>query len=294
MSPVLVTGAASFSGRHLLAALAGCEIVATDVAAGSGVRPLDVRDPAAVRQVVREVAPRWIIHLAGLLSDDAAESFAVNLGGTRHVVEACDGLEPRPAVLVVSSAAVYGLTRPEESPVRECTPLRPVTAYGASKAAAEIAALALHRRGVARVKVARPFNLVGPGLRPGFAPSDFMAQALAARRAGGGEIRVGNLEPRRDFVDVRDAVRAYRLLLEADGGWGECFNVATGAPVAVRELLAGVIEAAGAGAAVVEDPARRRAVDVPEQVGDATALRALTGWRPEVPLAASLRDMAAA
>lgn len=302
MTRVLVTGASSFTGRHLVPQLAetnGVRLIVTDLVPRDGpnaaVHAMDVTDAAAVRRTVREIRPNFVYHLAGVLSHDPSVCFAVNLDGTRHVLEACATMATPPRVLVISSAAVYGLSRPEENPVRESTPLRPITHYGSSKAAGEMAALAMHRRGEVEVKVARPFNLVGPGLRRGFAPSDFMEQALAIRSSGApGEIRVGNLEPRRDFVDVRDAVRAYRLLVEAEDGWGEAYNVATGIPVAVRDLLDGVLEAAGARAAVVPDPARRREVDVPEQVGDASALRALTGWEPRVPLADSLRDMAGA
>lgn len=301
MTRVLVTGAGSFTARHLIPLLAapGVRVIASDLTAidclEATVEPLDLTDAAAVRRGVREARPDRVYHLAGIAAPDAARCFAVNLDGTRHLLEACISMATPPDLLLISSAAVYGLTRPEETPVHERTPLRPVTAYGASKAAAEMAALSMHRLGRLRVKVARPFNLVGPGLRPGFAPSDFMEQALAIR--GGrtpAEIRVGNLEPRRDFVDVRDAARAYRALLESEAGWGEAFNVATGVPVAVRDLLAGVLKAAGTQARVIEDDLKRRAVDVPEQVGDAGALRALTGWSPEVALETSLRDMAEA
>ena len=197
-------------------------------------------------------------------------------------------------MVVVSSAAVYGLTRPEESPVREDTPLRPATFYGASKAAAEQFALALHRRGLVRVAVARPFNLVGPGLRAGFAPSDFLAQALAIRAGGPSEIRVGNLEPRRDFVDARDAARAYVALAGAGAAWGEAWNVASGHPVAIGDLLERVLRAAGAQARIVPDPPGCGRVEVMDQVGDPARLERLTGWRPRIALDESLRDMAAA
>jgi GDP-4-dehydro-6-deoxy-D-mannose reductase len=178
--------------------------------------------------------------------------------------------------------------------VHEDTPLRPTTAYGASKAAAELFALALHRRGLVRVAVARPFNLVGPGLRTGFAPSDFMAQALAIRAGGPPEIRVGDLEPRRDFVDARDAARAYAALAAADGAWGAAWNVASGRPVAIGDLLERALRAAGAEARVVPDPARLGRVEVMDQVGDPARLERLTGWRPAIGLDASLQDMAGA
>ncbi len=244
MTRLLVTGAASFTARHLREASAGrdLELWGTDLApqgpAGLRYVPADLAKPDAARTLLERVRPDRVLHLAGVSGRDVERCWAVNLDATRHLIEACAALARPPAVVLISSAAVYGLTRPEESPVREATPLRPVTPYGASKAAAEHAALSMHRRGLVAVTVARPFNLVGPGLREGFAPSDFMAQARALR-AGGTDapIRVGNLEPRRDFVDVRDAVRAYLALLERDDLRGRVFNVASERPVAVRALL---------------------------------------------------------
>jgi GDP-4-dehydro-6-deoxy-D-mannose reductase len=248
-----------------------------------------------VGAVVEWARPDTVFHLAGESGPEADACFSINLDGTRHLLEACERLKPAPTVLVVSSAAVYGLTAPEESPVRESTPLRPLTAYGASKAAAEIFALTLHRRGLLRVAVARPFNLVGPGLRPGLAPSDFMAQASAIRAGRAApEIRVGSLEPRRDFVDVRDAALAYVAIAVTRSCAGQAWNVASGHPVGISDLLTAILRVTGVEARVVQDPARLRAVEVPEQVGDASALTIATGWSPRVTLEESLRDMVAA
>jgi GDP-4-dehydro-6-deoxy-D-mannose reductase len=301
MSRVLVTGATSFSARHLRERLhadqPGAEVWGTDLATPSAgeqpFRAADLTRPGDADTLIAEVAPERVVHLAGVSSPDAERCFAVNLDGTRRLLEACARRARPPAVILVSSASVYGLTRPEESPVVEGTPLRPVTPYGASKAAAELLALSMHRRGLVPVTVVRPFNLIGPGLRAGFAPSDFLAQAVAARAAGpGAEIRVGDLEPRRDFVDVRDAVAAYAVLLDREDLRGQVFNVATGRPVSVRELLDAVLAITGVQARVVVEPSRQRAVQVLEQVGDAAALRHRTGWSPVHTLERSLRDMA--
>ncbi len=315
MKRVLVTGALSFTARHLLPLLAGGDgasaapreeprpappaaerLVASDVAAsgpaGLEYYAADLTDRAQARELAHLARPDLVFHLAGVTSADADRCYAVNLHATRHLLEACAALAEPPAVVVISSAAVYGLTRPGESPVGEATPLRPVTAYGASKAAAEVFALSLHRRGALRVAVARPFNLVGPGLGAGFAPADFVRQALAIRAGAPPEIRVGDLEPRRDFVDVRDATRAYVALARTGAAWGETFNVASGRPVAIRELLARVLAAVGVEARIVPDPARAGRVEVREQVGDPGALARATGWRAALALDESLRDMA--
>jgi len=324
MKRVLVTGAGSFTARHLLPLLAthadAPELLATGM---TPVRAQALVVPAAVGEmgrwgnlggcmsgaefraanlancdeagaVVKWARPDTVFHLAGVSASASDQCFAVNLEGTRHLLEACARLDPPPVVLVVSSAAVYGLTAPEESPVSESTPLRPLTVYGASKAAAEILALTLHRRGVLRVAVARPFNLIGPGLRPGLAPSDFMAQARAIRAGRSApEIRVGTLEPRRDFVDVRDAVRAYITIAATRSCWGQPWNIASGRPVAIGDLLTAILRATGVEVRLVRDAARLRAVEVPEQVGDASALARATGWSVRVTLEKSLGDMAA-
>ena len=305
MKRILLTGAGSFTARHLAPLLAGggdsAVVLGTDAAPGVGgvagladYRALDLADPTAARTLVEWARPDRVFHLAGVSGPDAEACYAVNLGGTRRLLEACADLAPGAVVLVVSSAAVYGLTTPEENPVRESTPMRPLTAYGASKAAAELFALALHRRGVLRVVVARPFNLIGPGLRAGMAPADFMAQALAIRDGRAApEVRVGSLEPRRDFVDVRDAARAYQAMVETEACLGAAWNVASGRPVAIRDLLSLILEAAGVTARIVEEASRRRAVEALEQVGDASALGRATGWSPRIALEESVRQMAA-
>lgn len=302
MIRVLVTGANSFTGRHLLPMLAIDPRVGELCGIGFGGRPafdlpyeeIDVRNRDAIRRALLRLAPDRVIHLAGLSSPDADLCYGVNLDGTRHMVEACAALPTPPRLLVVSSSAVYGQTRPEESPVAEETPLRPIGPYGASKVAAETFALSRHRQGHLPVVVARPFNLIGPGLMRGLAPADFLEQALAIRRGmAASEIQVGNLDPRRDFVDVRDVAWAYVELLFHDAAAGGVFNVATGQAVTIRELLRGILAAVGVTPTIVPDPARQRPVNVIEQVGDASRLAALCGWSPGVPLERSLADMAA-
>jgi GDP-4-dehydro-6-deoxy-D-mannose reductase len=296
---VLVTGAESFTARYLIPLLereTEYEIWGTDLPSsgrtGASYRPADLTRGAAIDEVVAEADPELVFHLAGVSSGDEDRCFAVNLEGTRNLLRACADRSRPPRVLVVSSAAVYGHTRPEETPVTEETPLRPVSAYGASKAAAEAAALSRHRRGLLEVLVVRPFNLVGPGLPPGLAPSDFAEQVRRIRDGGGGSpIRVGNLTPRRDFVDVRDAVRAYVLLARDRELFGRIFNVGTGRPVAIQSLLDELIRLAGLDVRVETDPRRFRPVDVEEQIADIGSLRREVSWTPTIPLQQSLRDM---
>jgi len=293
---VVVTGATGFVGGHLLAALraAGHE----PVALGGPHDPppaiaVDLLDSAAVRDVVAGAAPDAIVHLAGqafvpLSVVDPLGTLAVNATGTAHVLEAARAVRAR--VLVVSSAEVYGIQRAERMPLDETAVLRPGNAYAASKVAAETYALAWHRSYGLDVVVARPFNHIGPGQDERFVVASFARQL--ADIAGGAPplLRVGNLEAQRDFLDVRDVAAAYVLLL-ANGRAGEVYNICSGRPVAIREVLRQLITIARVPVEIRDDPERMRSSDLPILSGDATKLRAETGWEPQYSLAASLRDI---
>ncbi len=306
---VLVTGATGFVGRWLVRELAraGHEVVQS----GEGGR-VDVTDRAAVAAEVRAVRPDAVAHLAGVAfgpdaARDPARAQAVNVGGTIHLVEALGALEPRPpleppdrspVLLVSGSAEVYGSPRPEDLPLAETAPIAPRGPYGLSKVAQEAVAIELGRARGLRVVVTRSFNHTGPGQRPDFAIPAFASRILTARAAGRSAIRVGNVDVRRDIGDVRDVVRAYRLLLELawKGGTpvgGLVVNVATGSSVPIRDAIAGLCAEARVMVELVPDPELIRADDPPDLRGDPTRLRELTGWRPEIPLRRTLADVLA-
>ena len=302
---VLVTGATGFVGGHLLGALraAGHEPVA--VGGPHDVPPaivVDLLDPEGVRRVVDDAAPDAIVHLAGqaFVPQSVADplgTLAVNAGGTAHVLEAArayrDRVQKPLRVLIVSSAEVYGIQRPERMPLDENAVVRPGNAYAASKLAAEAYALAWHRSYGLDCVIARPFNHIGPGQDERFVVSSF-AHQLAAIAAGAPPLmNVGNLEAQRDFLDVRDVVAAYVLLL-ANGRAGEVYNICSGRPVAIREVLRQLITIAHVPVEIRDDPERMRSSDLPILSGDATKLRAETGWEPQYSLATSLRDIYAA
>ena len=302
---VLVTGASGFVGRHLLDALraSGHEPIA---AGGPHDLPpalaMELLDPQAVARVVAGAAPDAIVHLAGqaFVPQSVADplgTLAVNATGTAHVLEAARGYRDRThaplRVLVVSSAEVYGIQRPERMPLDETAVVRPSNPYAASKLAAEGCALAWQRSYGLETVVARPFNHIGPGQDERFVVASFAKQLAAIAGGAPAVMQVGNLEAERDFLDVRDVAAAY-VLLVANGRAGEVYNISSGRTVAIREVLRQLITIARVPVEIRNDPDRMRASDLPILSGDATKLRAETGWEPRIPLAASLRDIYAA
>ena len=288
-----VTGSSGFVGSHLVPFLRsrGDDVVTID---RTGTPPVDVTDAAEVREVLRAARPDAVYHLAALShvgqSWDAPEVvFRVNAVGALNVLRACaDAGVGR--VLVAGSADVYGIVGPEDLPLTEAAPIRPVTPYGASKAAADVLALqAFLGDGLGTLRV-RAFNHTGPGqgvsmLVPG------LAQRIAdAERDEGHKVRVGRVDIVRDLCDVRDVVRAYRLLVE-HGTPGETYNVCSGHGVSVREVADAMLAMSDAPLELVVDTELVRPVDVPRLVGDPARLHAATGWEPEIPLDETLRDV---
>ena len=289
----VVTGGLGFVGRHLVAHLreAGDEVTTLD---HKGDLAVDITDGPAVAAAVTKVAPEAVYHLAGWA--DVGASWAdpvtvlrVNAEGTLHVLRACTaaGVD---RVLAVASADVYGVVTEDELPLTEAAPLRPTSPYAASKLAADALALQAflgHGLGVVRV---RPFNHLGPGQSEQFVAPAIAARIARAERDDTDTIAVGNLSARRDLTDVRDVVRAYRLLVER-GAPGEVYNVCSGADVSIQSLADLLVGLARRPVRLVTDPDLLRPVDLPVLRGDATRLHAATGWKPEIPIEQTVADL---
>jgi GDP-4-dehydro-6-deoxy-D-mannose reductase len=305
---LLVTGASGFVGGHLLElllrerpahALYGVsQPHGSSRGAAPGVRLLeaDLADPAAARAAVEEARPEGIVHLAGQSSVhqswlDPGGTLRTNVLGIVHLLDAARELGLAPAVLVVGSAEEYGPVSEAELPIGEDTPLRPGSPYAVSKVAQAALARLYGAAGGMRVVLTRTFHHTGPGRGEAFAESSF-ARQIAEIECGlrPPVIEVGNLDAVRDFTDVRDVVRAYRLLLEK-GRAGEAYNVCSGRGRRIREVLDALVARSRARVEVRVDPARLRPSDVPAQVGDPARLASDTGWRPEIPLERSLSDL---
>ncbi|HLI23733.1 MAG TPA: GDP-mannose 4,6-dehydratase [Acidimicrobiales bacterium] len=287
---VLVTGSSGFAGRWLLRHLgdAGDQALTWP-------DDLDIRDRDAVVRGVAASGCEGIVHLAAQASvaaswRDPSATLAVNVVGTAHVLEGALACQPRPRVVVVSSAEVYGHLEEADLPVGEHHAFAPASPYAASKAAAELVGVQAFLGGGLEVVRARPFNHTGPGQRPDFVVPSFARQIAQALREGSGRLLTGNLEVRRDLTDVRDVVRAYRSLLTA-GRPGAVYNVCRGTSVSISWVLRRMLELAGADLEVVTDPGRVRPVDQPDLRGDPGALVAATGWRPQIDLDRTLGDV---
>lgn len=288
----LITGAGGFVGAHLQRHLEsmGDDVVPTDRVTDG----LDILDAAALLDRFRKVQPDAVYHLAG--ASDVGGSwqtpqatFRANAEGTLNVLWAAREAGTD-RVLTVGSADVYGKVEPGDLPIREDLQLRPVSPYAASKAAADDVALQAWLGYGQHVVRCRPFNHLGPGQTDKFVAPAIAARIAANERDGTSVVKVGNLSPKRDFTDVRDVVRAYRLLVE-HGAAGAVYNVCSGRAIAVQELVEQFLSMASIPMTLEADPELQRPVDIPVLLGDNSRLRADTGWQPEIPLEVTLADL---
>jgi GDP-4-dehydro-6-deoxy-D-mannose reductase len=295
----LVTGASGFVGKHLVDALRrdGAQVFPCGGPHDADTELIvDLGRPETIRAALDAARPSVVFHLAAqsFVPESLAapiETYEINALGTARLadaVRAYDGAPPR--VVFASSAEVYGVRGADEYPLRESLDLRPRNPYGASKAAAEMMLLAQARSFGLDVVVARVFNTIGPGQTERFVTVSFATQLARIAAGGTPRLLVGNLRAARDFLDVRDVVKAY-IELARRGEPGEIYNVCSGGAIAIRDVLRELIAIAGVPVEVREDPARVRASEVPLSVGDPQKLRARTGWVPQIPLQRCLRDV---
>lgn len=309
---ILVTGAGGFVGRWLVPALvaAGHEVLGTRLpgeappdflAASDRARvrwlPLELSDGVSVRAAVDEL-PDAVIHLAALASGaearrDPGLAWEVNAAGTARLADALGQARlsgaGEPRFLLVSTAEAYGLgqgTRPRT----EDDPLLPVSPYASSKVGAEVAALEVARRTGLHVVIARSFPHTGPGQTENYVVPAFARRLAAARRIGAAVVKTGNLDPVRDFLDVRDVVRAYLALLER-GAPGRAYNIASGQGRSLGSIFTDLATLLGVRATPEADPQLLRTADIPHLVGDAQRLTTETGWTPQISFAQTLQDV---
>lgn len=297
---VLVTGSSGFVGRYLVEELRahGHSPIGFDAALSDP--PLDIPEHAgnildaeALCHCLTDAQPEACIHLAGIAFvpmgwSDPARVMQVNVNGTLNLLEAVRNAAPDARMLAVTSAEVYGrAARP--APARESDELAPSNLYGVSKMAADQAARLYHRQYGMHTMTARPQNHIGPGQSRLFVVTSFAEQLINLKRSGEETLRVGNLDSCRDFTDVRDVARAYRLLIER-GHAGEAYNIASGRIVPIRTMLDELCAHANIQPERVIDPERFRPTDQPLSLCLDKIARH-TGWAPDIPLQQTLQDI---
>ena len=289
----LITGSAGFVGTALSEHLRseGDEVVSLDRATG-----VDITDRTALFTAVAESEADVVYHLAAQAHvptawDDPYGTLHCNVEGTMNVLNAAHEAEV-PRVIVASSADVYGTIDPELLPVKETTTPRPNNPYAASKLAAEAFAIQSFYGRNQEVVCLRAFNQFGPGQRPDFVCAGFAHQIARAEHTNDTKIEVGRLDVRRDFSDVRDVARAYRLAA-LHGRPGAIYNVCSGVDRSIEEVGLGLAAMSSADIRFVQREDLLRPVDTPVVRGDASAITADTGWTPEIPFATTLEDVLA-
>ncbi len=255
----------------------------------------DLRDAAAVHGVLAEVRPDYIFHLAAQSFVPASwrapsDTLTTNIIGQTNLFEAVRMLELDPVIQIAGSSEEYGLVLPDEVPIKETNPLRPLSPYAVSKVGQDLLAYQYFKSYGLKTIRTRGFNHTGPRRGEVFVTSNF-AKQIASIEAGLQEpvIRVGNLDAQRDFTDVRDMVRAYWLAV-TKAKPGEVYNVASGKAVTIGELLDQLLALSETKVEVQVDPERLRPSDVEILLGDFSKFKADTGWEPLIPLEQTLRD----
>ncbi|NLF24793.1 MAG: NAD-dependent epimerase/dehydratase family protein [Deltaproteobacteria bacterium] len=299
----LVTGAGGFVGQHLVRHLLECgdEVMGVDMRAAPELidteytfRELNVCDGEACARLIGDFKPEVVYHLAAIAFVPEAENnfdrtLSINVGGTNNIVRTCHLLHSGATVLYVSSAEVYGKFEPDKLPLTEEAPLRPANNYSLSKVMGELVLQRYAQDGYVRGVIVRPFNHIGPGQDGRFVASSF-AQQLAQIAKGQAEpvLRTGNLEAQRDFSDVRDIVRGYRLVAQKGSG---VYNLCSGRAVSIRSMLDMLIQISGLQVRMEKDPSRMRASEIPVMYGSFEKARRELGWQPDHSLESTLTEI---
>jgi len=307
---VLITGITGFAGSHL----AELCLSKTDVELYGMIRwrsrmeniehiqdrirllECDLRDASSTRDVIEEVRPGLIFHLAAQSFVPTSwkapsESLQTNIIGQLNIFEAVKKLGLDCRIQIACSSEEYGMVYPDEVPIKESNPLRPLSPYGVSKVGQDMLGYQYFMSYGMKIVRTRGFNHTGPRRAPVFVCSDFARQIIDIEKGLKPPVmEVGNLEAKRDFTDVRDMVRAYWLSLEK-GTPGSVYNICTGRSYSIREILGILVEISGVRVDVRTDKGRLRPSDVPLLEGDNSAFRRDTGWEPVIPMEKTLTDL---
>ena len=309
---ILVTGITGFAGSHmadyLLEKHRGAEIYGIvrwrskteniDHLDGKGIKlyECDIRDAHNVRKVIDQIKPERIFHLAAQSFvptswSAPAETLTTNVIGELNIFEAVRQLGINPFIQIACSSEEYGYVKEDEVPVKESNPLRPLSPYGVSKVAQDLLGYQYFKSYGLNIIRTRAFNHTGPRRGKVFVCSDF-ARQVARIEVGKQEpvIKVGNLDAKRDFTDVRDVVKGYWLATEK-GSAGEVYNICFGKAYPIKEVLDILLSFSKANVKIEPDEARMRPSDVQILLGDNSKFTKQTGWKPEIPFEKTMEDL---
>jgi GDP-4-dehydro-6-deoxy-D-mannose reductase len=307
MRKVLITGVTAFAGSHLADFL-----LDNDLAEVHGIRrprsrdefirkeviyhEADVTDYVGVSDIIKDLKPTYIFHLAAqsfvpLSWKAPAATLTTNILGTLTMLEAVKNLSPETIIQVACSSEEYGLVRENEVPIKESQPLRPLSPYGVSKVAVDLLAQQYNHSYGTHTIITRAFNHEGPRRGEVFVTSSF-AKQIAEIEAGKREpvIRVGNLEAKRDFTDVRDMVKAYWLAVQGCK-FGVPYNVCSETSISIQKMLDILLSFSKISVSTLEDKDRLRPSDVLVLEGDCKLFKSTTGWSPKISLERTLEDL---
>ncbi|MFC3767213.1 GDP-mannose 4,6-dehydratase [Paenibacillus sp. GCM10012303] len=304
----LVTGISGFVGSHMAEFLLNNNVEVTGTIRQRSrmdhIRHIkdvrlvecELRDPFSVETLIGEIKPDLIFHLAAQSFvptswNSPIDTIHNNVAGQVNIMEALRRFDLSSKMQVACSSEEYGHVEPDEVPIRETNPLRPLSPYAVSKVAQDYLGYQYYKSYGLPIVVTRTFNHTGPRRGENFVTSNFAKQIADIEKGRKPPvIHVGNLTAKRDFTDVRDVVRAYWLALEK-GKPGETYNIASGTCYTVQEVLDLLLSYSNVSISIQEDPARLRPSDVEILLGDATKFRSETGWQPEIPFEKTMRDL---
>lgn len=305
MKKVFITGSEGFVGQHLVNLLRK-DYSLLGLSRNTKLEPQenidyamgDILDSNKIYDLLKQHHPDAIIHLAGIAKtwgNDTKEVFNINLFGTLNIYEAIARLKTEdsydPKIIFISSAEVYGEGGSDQG-LKEDTPLRPINTYGTSKLAADRLSFQYSRTNQLRIVILRPFPHAGPGQQKGFFIPDMASQIVQIEKdPDQDEILVGNLQATRDYLDVRDIVQVYKLVLEKDFTSGEVFNVCSGQGITIKSILEKLLALSNKPINIKEDPNRFRPIDLPVFVGNNEKLVKATGWAPTYTIDQTLKDV---
>jgi len=308
MKKALVTGISGFAGSHLAELLLqeGIEVHGllrwrskTDniehIRGKLYLHEGDLLDAHSLDGIITEIKPDYIFHLAAQSFVPAswkspAATLQVNVVGTANLFEAVHKAKLDPAIQIAGSSEEYGMVYPDEAPIKEDNPLRPLSPYGVSKVATDMLGYQYHKSYGMRIIRTRAFNHTGPRRGDVFVTSNFAKQIAEIEKGKREFVSVGNLTAKRDFTDVRDVVKAYYIAAEK-GESGEVYNICSGSCMTIQEMLHTLIGFSSAKIDVRQDPERMRPSDVELLLGDITKFKTQTGWEPIIPFHQTMEDL---